>query len=45
MTAADNGIARRNAVAAGCAAYLQKPASADLLLAAIAKATRPSGQR
>jgi FixJ family two-component response regulator len=42
MTAVDNGIARRNAVAAGCVAYLQKPSSAELLLGAIAKATRPS---
>jgi FixJ family two-component response regulator len=42
MTAVDNGIARRNAIAAGCVAYLQKPSSAELLLAAIAKATEPS---
>jgi FixJ family two-component response regulator len=39
MSAADDETTRRNAVAAGCVAYLRKPASAELLLAAIAKAT------
>jgi FixJ family two-component response regulator len=41
MTAVDNESTRRSVVEAGCAAYLQKPASAELLLAAIAKAMRP----
>jgi FixJ family two-component response regulator len=42
MTAVDDKITRRSADAAGCVAYLQKPSSAELLLAAIAKATRPT---
>jgi FixJ family two-component response regulator len=42
MTATDDENTRRSAVAAGCVAYLQKPSSAELLLAAIAKAARPS---
>jgi FixJ family two-component response regulator len=42
MTAADDEATRRNAIAAGCAAYLQKPSSAEPLLAAIAKAMRPA---
>ena len=42
MTAVEDETTRRNALAAGCVAYLQKPSSAELLLAAIAKATRPS---
>ena len=42
MTAADDETTRRNAVATGCIAYLQKPSSAEQLLAAIGKATRPS---
>jgi FixJ family two-component response regulator len=38
MTAVDDECTRRNVLAAGCAAYLQKPSSAELLLAAIAEA-------
>ena len=43
MTAAEDEATRRNAIAAGCVAYLQKPSSVELLLAAIAQATRPVG--
>jgi FixJ family two-component response regulator len=42
MTAADDETTRRNAITAGCVAYLEKPSSAEPLLAAIAKATRPA---
>jgi FixJ family two-component response regulator len=44
VTAADAPATQRSAAAAGCVAYLQKPSSAELLLAAVAKATQPSGQ-
>jgi FixJ family two-component response regulator len=39
MTAAEDEKTRRSVLAAGCVAYLQKPSSAELLLAAIGKAT------
>jgi FixJ family two-component response regulator len=42
MTAADDESTRRSALEAGCAAYLQKPSSAELLLSAIANAVRPT---
>lgn len=42
MTAANEASARRNALKAGCIAYLQKPSSAELLLAAIELATQPT---
>jgi FixJ family two-component response regulator len=42
MTAADDEPTRRDAIAAGCVGYLRKPSSAELLLAAIADATRPT---
>jgi len=45
MTAADDKSARRSARAAGCIAYLQKPCSPELLLAAIGKAARPTVAR
>jgi|ERR1051326_2626423 FixJ family two-component response regulator len=45
MTAADDESAQQSAVAAGCVAYLQKPCAAELLLAAVTKATRPTDQR
>jgi len=45
MSAADTECTRGSAVAAGCVAYLQKPSSAELLLAAIKKATRSSDRR
>jgi FixJ family two-component response regulator len=38
MTAAEDEKTRRSVLAAGCVAYLQKPSSAELLLAAIGKA-------
>ena len=41
MTAVDDESTRRNILEAGCAAYLQKPSSAELLLSAIAGAVRP----
>ena len=40
MTAADDEKRRRSVLAAGCVAWLQKPSSAELLLAAIGKAMR-----
>jgi FixJ family two-component response regulator len=42
VTAAAGEAKRHKAIAAGCVAYLQKPCSAELLLVAIADATRPS---
>jgi FixJ family two-component response regulator len=42
MTTAEGESTRRRALDAGCVAYLQKPSSAELLLAAIAKAVRPT---
>jgi FixJ family two-component response regulator len=45
MTAADDEGTRRDAIAAGCVAYLQKPSSAEPLLAAIGKATRRTRKR
>jgi FixJ family two-component response regulator len=45
MTAAADESTRRDAIAAGCVAYLQKPCSAELLLAAIAKAAPASDLR
>jgi CheY-like chemotaxis protein len=39
MTAAEDEKTRRSVLAAGCVAYLQKPSSVELLLAAIGKAT------
>jgi len=39
MTAENDGSIRRSVLETGCSAYLQKPASAELLLAAIADAT------
>jgi FixJ family two-component response regulator len=42
MTAADDETTRHNAITTGCVAYLEKPSSAEPLLAAIAKATRPA---
>jgi FixJ family two-component response regulator len=45
MTAAADESTRRDAITAGCVAYLQKPCSAELLLAAIAKAAPPSDPR
>jgi len=42
VTAAADEATRRKAIAAGCVAYLPKPPSAELLLAAIATATRPT---
>lgn len=41
MTAANDESAREDAFKAGCIAYLQKPSSAELLLAAIELATQP----
>jgi FixJ family two-component response regulator len=41
MTAADDEKTRRSVFEAGCIACLQKPSSAELLLAAIGKATGP----
>lgn len=40
MSAADDESTRGRALAAGCASYLSKPCSAELLLAAIGEATR-----
>jgi FixJ family two-component response regulator len=40
MTAADDESTQRSVLEAGCAAYLQKPSSAELLLDAIANAMR-----
>jgi FixJ family two-component response regulator len=45
MTARNDASARRNAFAAGCVAYLPKPSSAELLLAAIELATQPNLER
>jgi FixJ family two-component response regulator len=45
MTAVYDEPTRRDALAAGCIAYLQKPFSADLLLAAIANTLPPTIQR
>jgi FixJ family two-component response regulator len=42
MAATADEATRHNAIAAGCVAYLQKPCSAELLVAAIAQATRPA---
>ena len=42
MTATADESTQRNAIAAGCVAYLQKPCCAELLVAAIAKATQPT---
>ena len=42
MTAAEDESMRRRVLEAGCAAYLQKPSSAELLLSAIAKALPPT---
>jgi len=45
MTAVDDEATRRSVLEAGCAAYLQKPSSTERLLAAIAKAVRPTVKR
>jgi FixJ family two-component response regulator len=45
ITAGTDASARRSAFAAGCVAYLQKPSSAELLLAAIELATQPTLQQ
>lgn len=45
MTAAHEDSTRRSSLEAGCAAYLQKPSSAELLLDAIANAMRPAEKR
>jgi FixJ family two-component response regulator len=42
MTAVDDESTQRSVLEAGCAAYLQKPSSAELLLDAIANAMRPT---
>jgi FixJ family two-component response regulator len=44
MTAADDEKTPRSVLAAGCVAYLEKPASAELLLAAIEKAMPATGK-
>lgn len=45
MTAAECEATQRSVLQAGCAAYLQKPSSAELLLAAIAEALRPTAKQ
>jgi FixJ family two-component response regulator len=42
VTSVDDESARRRVIAAGCVAYLCKPFSAEALLDAVAKATRPT---
>jgi FixJ family two-component response regulator len=45
MTAVDDEATRRRVLEAGCAAYLQKPGSAELLLDAIAKAMHATAKQ
>jgi|SRR6516162_3196030 len=45
MTAVDDENTQQSVLQAGCCTYLHKPSSAELLLAAIEKAVRPTMKR
>jgi FixJ family two-component response regulator len=45
MTAVDDETTQQSVLQAGCGTYLHKPSSAELLLAAIEKAVRPTMKR